>query len=196
MHQTSARASLYCRFCSFQKICSIANKVDDHHPVPFLMGFQMIYILIVHKMVSKCLFSTISGKPWNLSAVLCIKSCKRDKKVGSIESFWTISNIWIMSTSPFSCPSSPSFLSCRMKKKLCQIKIIMPNVFFLCQMPQNYARSGIHYAKLRPLILSPIQRSEWNKWTAQKNYESGARRRSSERREREKERERASKKER
>ena len=37
------------------------------------------------------------------------------------------------------------------RKKLCQIKIIMPDVFFLCQMSQNYARSGIHYAKLRPL---------------------------------------------
>ena len=37
------------------------------------------------------------------------------------------------------------------RKKLCQMKITMPDVFFLCQMPQNYARSGIHYAKLRPL---------------------------------------------
>ena len=40
---------------------------------------------------------------------------------------------------------------CQIEKKLCQIKIIMPDVFFLCQMTQNYARSGMHYAKLRPL---------------------------------------------
>ena len=37
------------------------------------------------------------------------------------------------------------------REKLCQIKIIIPDVFFLCQVPQNYARSGIHCAKLRPL---------------------------------------------
>ena len=34
------------------------------------------------------------------------------------------------------------------------MKITMPDVFFLCQTPQNYARSGIHYAKLRPLVIS------------------------------------------
>ena len=39
----------------------------------------------------------------------------------------------------------------------------MPDVFFLCQMPQNYARSGIHYAELRPLIATILNEKKKKK---------------------------------
>ena len=74
-------------------------------------------------------------------AVLCIKSCERDKKMGSPGSSCTISKIWTMSTSssPISCPFSPSFLFtkgsasaiCSSAQNSVALRILAPRILVL-----------------------------------------------------------------